>query len=267
MRHATRDTRHATLSMVTNLFYTDRVLNLGHRGASQAAPENTLPAFRLAAEMGADGVELDVQLSQDGQVVIIHDFAVDKTTDGQGLVKDKTLAELKKLDAGRHFGDQFAGTPIPTLAELFMAIGPVLLYNIELKTKSFVNDGLEAEVIRLIEDFNLSDHVVLSSFNPVSLRRAYNINKNIKRGLLWSPQLPFYLRYDWAKYIARPDMAHPHWPAATPALISRLHRQDKLVNVWTCNQPDDMRRLVSIGVDTIITDRPDLLKQVLDEAA
>ncbi len=248
----------------TNLFYSDKVLNLGHRGASYDAPENTLPAFRLAAEMGAEGIELDVQLSKDGAVVIIHDFRVDKTTDGQGLVKAKTLAELEKLDAGRYFGEPFVGTAVPTLSELFMAMGPVLLYNIELKTLSFTNRGLEAEVLRLIEDHNLQDRTMVSSFNPFALRRAYQTNPKIKRGLLWAPNLPVHLRWQLFRAAAKPNMFHPYWEATTPALVKQEHDRGLLVNVWTCNEPEAMRRLIGMGVDAIMTDRPDLLRQIID---
>src|SRR5512136_697214 len=108
-----------------------RLLNIAHRGASAAAPQNTLAAFRKAVELGADGVELDVQLSADGAVVVIHDFTVDKTTDGTGRVAAKTLAELKALDAGSRFSPQFAGERIPTLAEVFEAIDGKLLVNVE----------------------------------------------------------------------------------------------------------------------------------------
>ena len=250
----------------TNLFYANRVLNLGHRGASYDAPENTLPAFRLAAEMGADGVELDVQLSQDGEVVIIHDFDLDKTTTGTGPVKAKTLKQLKELDAGSHFDPAFTQTPIPTLSELFMAMGPVLLYNIELKTMAVRDEGLEAEVIRLIEDHNLQSRAMLSSFNPFALNRAYRVNPNIKRGLLWSPGLPFHLRWQLFRQAARPDMFHPHWQAVSAAMLAKEHQQGHLVNVWTCNDPQAMVKLITMGVDSIMTDRPDVLKQVINDS-
>lgn len=249
----------------TNLFYRKKVLNLAHRGASQYAPENTLAAFRLAAEMGADGVELDVKLSKDGEVVIIHNDDVSATTNGQGLVKEKTLAELKALDAGSYFDPKFSQATVPTLQELFIALGPVLLFNIELKTMSMRDEGLEAEVIRLVEDYNLQDQVVLSSFNPFSLKRAYQLNPNIKRALLWYPTLAITLRWKLFRSTAKPDMFHPQWQATTPAIVKREHERGLLVNVWTCNDPKIMHDLIKMGVDSIMTDCPDLLKQVIDE--
>ena len=252
-------------TQASNLFYADHVLNLGHRGASYDAPENTMPAFQLAAEMGADGIEFDVQLSKDNEAVIIHDFRVDKTTDGSGLVKTKTLAELKVLDAGSHFNPDFANTPPPTLAELLTTLGPRLLYNIELKTKDYTDQGLEAEVIRLIEDHNLQDHCMLSSFNPFALMRARRINPFIKRGLLWSPDMPFLFRRQLFRPVAKPDMFHPYWEAVTPSMVKKEHARQVLVNVWTCNDPQAMQSLIGMGVDAIMTDRPNLLKQVIDD--
>ncbi len=247
----------------TNLFYTDRILNLAHRGARKQAPENTLPAFRLAAELGADGIELDAQLSKGGTAVVMHDFSVDTTTNGHGLVGEFPLTELKALDAGSHFSPEFAGTPIPTLEEVFAALGPVLLINVELKSDAIRDNGLEAEVIRLIEDFNLQDRVILSSFNPFALNRARRINPRIKRGYLWATNLPLLLRWRLLRRLAHEDMFHPQWDATTAQMVKRAHAQHHLLNVWTTNEPDDMRRMMALGVDAIMTDYPDRLRQVL----
>ena len=134
------------------LLYPDRPLNFAHRGASYEAPANTLAAFLLACELGADGIELDVHLSSDGEVVVIHDFDVEATTDGQGRVRDKTLAELKALDAGGWFDPTFAGQRIPTLQEVIDAIGHHLLLNVELKTDNLRDDGLPAAVVQILEE-------------------------------------------------------------------------------------------------------------------
>ncbi len=249
----------------TNLFYADHILNLAHRGARMQAPENTLPAFRLAAELGADGIELDAQLSKDGVAVIMHDFTLDETTNGHGRVSDFTLSELKALDAGSHFSAEFAGTPIPTLEEVFAALGPVLLINVELKTDSLGDKGLEAEVIRLIENFNLQDRTMLSSFNPFALRRAYRINPKIKRGYLWASDLPWLVRSKIFRPLTHADMYHPQWDVLTAEMVKREHARHKLVNIWTCNEENDMRRMIDFGVDTIMTDYPDRLRQVLND--
>ena len=164
-------------------FYLDRPLNFAHRGASYEAPENTLAAFLLAAELGADGIEFDVQLSADGQAVVIHDFNLEKTTDGQGPVALKTLDELKELDAGAWFDPIFAGQRIPTLQEVIDAVGQRLLLNVELKTFSLRDDGLAAAVVRTIEDHHLLDRVIVSSFNPLAVRRVKQLNPRISSWL------------------------------------------------------------------------------------
>lgn len=179
-------------------FYEGRVLNFAHRGASAQASANTLSAFRLAAELGADGVELDVQLSRDGEVVVIHDFTVDGTTNGSGAVVEKTLTELQTLDAGSWFDAAFAGERIPTLQEVMDAVGHRLLMNIEIKLPfTLANTGLEAEVVRLIEDNGLVDRVLISSFHPLTLRRVKSLNRRIPTGLLYAHDLPIYLRRAW----------------------------------------------------------------------
>jgi len=240
-----------------------RPLILAHRGARLWAPENTMAAFRLAAEMGADGVELDVQLCKDGEAVVIHDPTVDRTTNGNGRVKDLTLAELQALDAGGWFAPQFAGERIPTLAQVLHELGPRLVLNIELKSTSPFTDGLEAEVVRLVEDANLAHRVILSSFNPVALWRVRRLNPNLTTGLLYGPHLPLPLRRRWLQPLARPDALHPRWDTVTEQMVVAAHRRRLAVHPWTCEDPESMRRLIDWGVDAIITVRPDLLRDLL----
>ena len=242
----------------------DRVLNFAHRGASHDAPENTLAAFRLAVEMGADGVELDVQASKDGEAVVIHNFTVDATTDGQGAVKNKTLAELKELDAGSWFDDRFAGQRIPTLQEVIVEVGHQLLLNIELKTKAFGSGGLAAEVVRLIEDHNLVHRVVVSSFNPFPLRQVKKLNPRINTGLIYSFDLPAHLIRTWFLFLADPDALHPEKHLVTRKYIRWATERGYRVNAWTVDEPAEMERLIALGVDGIITNRPDVLRDVLD---
>jgi glycerophosphoryl diester phosphodiesterase len=222
-----------------------------------------MAAFRLAAEMGADGVELDVQLTADGEAVVIHDFSVDKTTNGRGQVRDLTLVEIQELDAGRHKGLAFAGEKIPMLAEVLQEIGPRLLLNIELKTSSPSTAGLEAEVVRLVEDANLAYRVLISSFNPLALWRVRRLNPNLWRGLLWHPLRGGLLRGSLGRWLAQPHAFHPYWEAIDRDQVAQEHRRDLTVNVWTCNEPAAMKHLAAMGVDAILTDRPDLLGGVL----
>jgi len=244
-------------------FYLDRPLNFAHRGASHEAPANTLAAFLLAVDLGAEGIELDVHLSKDGELVVIHDFDVSATTDGQGLVRAKTLAELKELDAGGRFDPVFAGQRIPTLQEVIDAVGRRLLLNIELKVKSWGDGCLAAKVVRLVEQNGLVDRVVLSSFNPLAVWRVKQRNPQIATGLLYAQDMPLFLRKAWLRKLVRPTALHPHYTMVDAHYVWWANRQGYRVNVWTADDPADMGRLMRHGVDIIITNRPDLLREVL----
>jgi glycerophosphoryl diester phosphodiesterase len=241
----------------------EHALNIAHRGASAAAPANTLAAFQKAIELGADGVEFDVHLSADGVPVIIHDFTVDATTDGSGRVIDLTLAQLKQLDAGSTFDPSFAGERIPTLEEVLEALGSRLLLNIELKTTSPHDNGLEQAVIAQVERHSLSDDVLLSSFNPFSLRRAKQIAPHIPVGLLYGPELPLPLRRAWLAFLVPHEARHPKHTMVDASYMAWARRRGYRVNTWTVDDPDEMRRLINLGVDGIVTNVPDVLRSVL----
>ena len=255
--------------------YSGRTLNIAHRGASGHAPQNTLAAFLLAAEMGADGIELDVHLSADGEAVVIHDDTVDATTDGHGRVREMTLAELKALDAGNWFDPRFAGERIPTLQEVFDAAGHRLrLINVEIKVEAEIlrrfapqndnSDALIREVVRLIEDHDMLQRVIVSSFSPASLRRVRRLNRHIPLGLLYAPAetalFPTLMRLLGTPY----DALHPHFQMVHARLLQAAHRRGRPVNVWTVNDVAEMRRMCELGVDGIITNYPDRLRDVLE---
>ena len=244
-------------------FYLDRPLNFAHRGASYEAPENTLAAFLLAIELGADGIEFDVQLSGDDQIVVIHDFVLETTTDGAGPVRVRTLAELKELDAGRQFDAAFVGQQIPTLQEVIDAVGHRLLLNIELKTASWRDDGLAGAVVRAIEDNHLLDRTIVSSFNPLALRRVGRLNPRIPIGLLYAPGLPLPLRRPWVRHLLDLDAIHPHHSLVDDRYLPWASERGYRVHTWTVDDPGKMRQLVQQGVDIVITNRPDLFGQVL----
>jgi glycerophosphoryl diester phosphodiesterase len=244
--------------------YRGRTLNWAHRGASGHAPPNTLAAFLLAAEMGADGIELDVHLSRDGEVVVIHDDTVDATTNGRGRVSAMTLAELKGLDAGGWYDTSFAGERIPMLQEVIDAVGHRLLINVEIKVEAGYHPmAQEAETVRLLEDNALIERVIVSSFSLGSLQRVHRLNPHIPLGLLYGrPQpsfLPAVLRWIGMPY----DALHPHFGFVNPRSLARARRWGMPVNVWTVNGTADMRRMADYGVNGIITDYPDILGQVL----
>lgn len=242
----------------------NKVLNFAHRGASRDAPENTLAAFRLALEMGADGVELDVQASKDGEAVVIHDFTVDRTTDGHGAVRDKTLAELKELDAGSWFDERFAGQRIPTLQEVILEVGQQLVLDIEIKAKALSSAPLVAEVVRLIEDHNLVHRAIVSSFNPFVLRRVKRLNPHIPTGLLYHFDLPGHLLRTLLVFLANPDALHPEKHLVTQEYMAWAKERGYRVNVWTVDEPAEMERLIALGVDGVITNRPEVLASLID---
>ncbi len=221
-----------------------------------------MAAFRLAAQLGADGIELDVRLSKDGEVVVMHDSRVDRTSDGQGRVGDLTLAELRALDAGGWYAPEFAGERIPTLAEVLHELGPRLVLNVELKPASLFGGALEAEVVRLIEDAGLAERVILSSFDPLALWRVRRLNPHLSTGLLYAPDSSLVIRRCWLQALARPAALHPRWDTLDGQVVAAAHRQGLAVRPWTCDDPDGLRRLMAWGVDAIITNVPDVARAV-----
>lgn len=244
-------------------YYSDRPLNFAHRGASFEAPENTLAAFLLAAELGADGIELDVQLSKDGETAVIHEFSLEASTDGHGLVRERTMAELQELDAGSWFDPVFAGQQIPTLQEVVEAVGQQMLLNIELKTASLQDSHLAKAVVRIIEENHLSDRVVVSSFNHLVLRTVRKLNPKIPLGLLASRDMPLPLRRTWLRPWIRPEALHPSYEMIDANYAHWAKERGYRIHTWTVDDPGTMWQMMRLGVDMIITNRPDLLGQVL----
>jgi glycerophosphoryl diester phosphodiesterase len=247
-------------------FRGDGTLNVAHRGASGYAPENTLPAFTLAAEMGADGIELDIHLSADGEAVVIHNDTVDATTNGYGRVSQMTLSELVTLDAGSWFDTRFAGARIPTLAQVFEAVGQRLLINVEIKVEAGYHPvQQEMEAVRLIQEHHMAHRVIVSSFSPSSLRRVHKLDPNIALGFLYAGRVPVYL-LRCLRWLGVPYHAlHPAFGSVDAAYVAKARQVGQQVNVWTVNVADDMRRMRDLGVDSIITNYPDLLGQILAE--
>lgn len=229
---------------------------IAHRGASGQAPENTLAAFQLALQQQADGIELDVMLTKDGQVVVIHDDTVDRTTDGSGRVKNLTLAELQALDAGN-------GEQIPALQEVLAQLGGQCLLNIELKNYASPFDRLPVVVAQMITDAALVDSVIISTFNPFNLPRFRRRCSGVKLGLLTVPGKASL----WIWRLFRYDALHPHYEDVDQALIADVKAHSRQVNVWTVDDPDEIRRLAALGVDSIITNYPQVARAALESAA
>ncbi len=243
-----------------------RPLNLGHRGARGLAPENTLAGMRAAVQAGADGVEFDVQRTRDGHLVIFHDDDLKRICGVGGRIVTSTLAQLRELDAGRHFGPHFAGEPIPTLDEVIETLPASAFLNIEAKRFRLRSDGLEAALVEAIRCHNLLGRCIVSSFNPLLLWRLGRMDRTIPLGLLYAPDLPFGFNRGWPRRLLRLAALHPYHEQVTPEFVQQTHRGGQQVNTWTVNEPAEMRRLIDLGVDGIITDRPDLLSARLAEA-
>ncbi|MDO4615342.1 MAG: glycerophosphodiester phosphodiesterase [Lachnospiraceae bacterium] len=238
--------------------------NFGHRGFSGNYPENTMLAFRKAVETpGCDGIENDVQLTKDGEVVIIHDELIDRTnTDGaKGYVKDYTLEELKKLDFSFRFGDQFGKNEIPTLREYLAYVKDKdIVTNIELKTGVFEYDGIEQKVYDLIREYDVADKIIISSFNHYSVLRMKKICPEIKCGLLADTWI-----LDAGKYVkaAGCEYYHPSYHNVTEEIAEGILSEGIGINTWTVNEEQDMRNMIERGVTTIIGNYPDLGASVI----
>ena len=227
-------------------------LIIAHRGASAYAPENTVAAFGLAAEQGADGIELDVQLSGDGRLVVIHDFDVARTTNGQGKVAALSLANLQSFDAGQ-------GQHIPTLDEVFEAFGPRLLYNIEIKYFGWRDKGVETAVADRIAAYHLEEKVLVSSFNPLAVRRARRqLPSAVPVALIRGSGL---LKYGYLFGDGEAD--HPHFGLVDEGYMAWAKKRGYQTNVWTVDDPAEGQRLARLGVHGLITNKPDLIRESL----
>lgn len=234
-----------------------------HRGASAHAPENTLSAFELALQHGADGIELDTKLTADGVPVVIHDQTVDRTTGATGRVGQLTLKELRALDAGSFFDIAFRGEKIPTLEQVFEAVGQRTIINVELTNYASPKDDLPEKVAALVQKYHLEERILVSSFNPAALRRIHRILPTMLLGLLALPGLPGFFHRSMGSWLTPHGAIHPEKGDVTPGLVASAHRRGRRVHVWTVNDPGDMQRLCSLGVDGFFTDDPRLARKVL----
>lgn len=232
-----------------------------HRGASFYAPENTLEAFDIAVKQKSDGVELDVQLSKDGELVVIHDETIDRVSDGRGYVKDYTLNELKKFNVAKLF-PQYGFSTIPTLEEVYSLLKPTELnINVELKTGSIFYEGIEGKLIDLAQKMNMEDRIIYSSFNHYSLLNLRKLNKNVEIGLLVSD-----LYVDVIDYAINlgADALHPigHM-LKLPGFIEESKAKNMKLHVWTVDNEEQIKLLYQYGIDAIITNKPVIARKAI----
>lgn len=234
---------------------------VAHRGFFSEYPENTMLAFRKAVETDCDGIELDVQLTADDEVVVIHDETVNRTTDGKGLIREMTLAQLRGLNAHGAFVGRFDFEPIPTFREYLAYMADKRQFtNIELKNSIFVYPQLEEKVIALIREYRLEDRCCFSSFNHFSMQRCKELAPGMATGLLTSSWLVNAGAY--GKSIGA-DYINCIYSFCTPENVAEIQGQGLNCNAWTVNDPEHMRMLAKLGVESIITNCPDKAIQAL----
>lgn len=234
-----------------------------HRGFSGYYPENTMLAFqKVAEETVADGIELDIQLTKDGEIVIMHDEMLDRTTNGSGWLKDHTLEELKMLSVGVNVKGFFPRQTIPTLREYFTWLKTTkLITNIELKTSYFEYDGIEEKLIAMVKEFGLEDQIWYSSFNHYTVARIKKLMPEAKCGLLTDTWL-----MNIGEYAASQGAASVNartYFCAKKGVAADLHAHNIALQAWTPNDAEMMQELVDAGVDVLITNYPDIAAKVL----
>jgi glycerophosphoryl diester phosphodiesterase len=227
----------------------------GHRGASGHAPENTLEAFRLAMDMGADGFELDVHMSKDGELVVIHDETVDRTTDGTGLVRELTLEQLQALDACNGM-ENYRGAKIPTLGEVFDLIRDTHhIVNVEVKTDECFYPQIEEKCLALAKEKGVEDRVIYSSFNHYTLMKLRDLKPDAKLGMLFGDIMVRPWEYAQQLHV---DYLHPmKMNIYVPGFAEGTYGAGYGINMWTINDEETMHRCLDCGAG-IITNYPDV---------
>jgi len=235
-----------------------RPILVAHRGASGAAPENTLAAFEAAATSGADGVEFDVQRTHDGHLVVFHDDDVDRVSDGRGRLADMTLDQLRALDVGAWFAPEFRGERIPTLRETFDLLRRTdLLLMIELKAP-WRYPGMEAQVAALVREYGLVERTQVRSFYHAALHEMLRVAPEIALSELWWERIP---GDDEVTY----KTINCLYALYTPENVAQIHRRGQQATAWTVDDLGVARRLAGMGIDGLTTNVPERLLALWDE--
>ncbi len=253
----------------------DELLRLGgrprviaHRGFSGVAPENTLAAVRRAIEVGADMVEIDVGLTRDGHVVVLHDATLERTTDGRGPLAEATLAQVRRLDAGSWFAPEFAGEKVPTLAEVLDLARGRILVNVEIKSEAVTDEaegGIADKVLGLVRERDMLDRVIVSSFDPRALVHVRRLDAEAKTASLYNDDLHRGMSPIEIMTAAGSQAFNVSRRKVGPEIVRETHRYGRPVAVYTINDEARMRRLIAMGVDALFTDRPDRMLRLLAE--
>jgi glycerophosphoryl diester phosphodiesterase len=230
-------------------------LRIAHRGASGSAPEHTRPAFERALDCGVDMIELDVQLSSDGVLVVLHDLDLQRTTGVAGAVRARSVAEIKTLDAGGWYGARFSGQPVLSLDEVIDIVGTRARLNVELKAPEIDWPLLATTLTDTLRRRGLLEASIISCFEPAALQVVHECDAHVRLGLLWQ-RTEFEEVWAWARRLEAVSL-HPHWMLISTELVDAAHARGLQVITWTVNDIETMRDLVRLGVDGIISDHPE----------
>ena len=234
--------------------------NFAHRGGRKWAPENTLSAFKKSVELGVDGIELDIHKCKSGELVVIHDDTVNRTTNGTGRVKDMTWTQLSELDAGSWYDKKFAGEKLPLLKEVLATVAGKLTINVEIKNCPTLYDGIADDLIALLETYPHPEKIVISSFDHQVIHSIATKTKKYKLAML-GDSIIFDLG-NYAKNVGA-QCWNPDFDCVRADSMKAAHDSHLEVNTWTVNKAEDWQHAKDLGVDTIITDDPEGLKQFL----
>jgi glycerophosphoryl diester phosphodiesterase len=236
-------------------------LKIAHRGAAGTRPELTQPAFTRALEIGVDMIELDVHLTRDRRLVVLHDHELGRTVQGEGAVRDYTLAELCALDAGSWFALEYAGTCVPSLDEVLELTEGKAALNVEIKSSAPDWDETARVLTELLGEKGRLESTIISSFDMGALRAVRERSPQARLGVLWhnADLDPMWLLAEGLD--AR--SVHPLWSLIDAPVVQQAHDRDCKVIAWTVNEPEQIARLAALGVDGIISDYPERFGEVL----
>ncbi len=242
-------------------------INIAHRGASHDAPENTLAAFHLAKLQKADALELDVRMTADSQLVVLHDAGIDRTTDGSGNVSEIQFQELRSYDAGSWFDERFSDEKVPLLEEVLALADSVTTIIIEIKS---TEEGIEQRVINIINTSGKKDRVILKSFYPDVIQRFAQLAPDIPRIYVFAFHWPI-LNFTFGTvprfeniFDTPAQFLQIHRLAVSRSFIRKAHLHGFSVIVWGVNSKDDMEAMIELGADGIETDRPWVLHKLIE---
>lgn len=235
---------------MNKIISSNRVLIFAHRGASAYAPENTLKSFRLAQRLGADGVELDLHLSSDNHLIVMHDESVRRTTDGAGLIKNLPLEQIKKLKIKEN-------QKVPSLGEVINILDKKILLNIEIK-KYFFSKKITQKLADTFDQYNLYDRAIVTSFSPFTLRKIKKQNHKICVGLGLLP----HFRFGWlVRFVPEIVAVSVHQSGVSPSFVKKMHSRGIKVFAWTIDNEKKIKKMINCNADGIISNKPDLAKK------